>query len=89
MDLFQVLLSINDFQDDATIYVVEPWTLESASKVIQEPAEGLNQICSENQIFEYFLEVHLVKALLQNAAHQNVCLRDQCQNMIEFALRNA
>jgi hypothetical protein len=43
MDLFQVLLNIYDYQDDQTIYVIEPWLLESTAIVLKEPPEGLIQ----------------------------------------------
>jgi hypothetical protein len=35
MDLFQVLLNIYDYQDDQTIYVIEPWLLESTAIVLK------------------------------------------------------
>ncbi|WP_109440207.1 hypothetical protein [Acinetobacter haemolyticus] len=89
MDLFQVLLNINDFQDDETIYVVEPWTLESETKVLKEPDIGLIQIKSDHLIFEYFLEVFLAKEILKNLEHRNPCMRDQCQSVIEYAIHDA
>ncbi|AZN67087.1 hypothetical protein DX910_00900 [Acinetobacter haemolyticus] len=89
MDLFQVLLNINDFQADETIYVVEPWTLESETKVLKEPDIGLIQIESNHLIFEYFLEVSIVKEILKSLEHRNLCMRDQCQDIIEYAIHDA
>ncbi|MCU4379812.1 hypothetical protein [Acinetobacter haemolyticus] len=89
MDLFQVLLNINDFQDNETIYVVEPWTLESETKVLKEPDIGLIQIESNQLIFKYFLEVSIVKEIWKNLEHRNLCMHDQCQNIIEYAIHDA
>jgi len=61
MDLFQVLLNIYDYQDDQTIYVIEPGRLESTAIVLKEPPEGLIQVKHNSSIFEYFLEVFVVK----------------------------
>lgn len=88
MDLFQVLLNIHDFKDDETIYAVEPWTLESEAQVILEPAEGVIQIKSGHFVFEYFLEVNLVKNILQNNQSSNLCMREQCLHMIEYVINN-
>ena len=89
MDLFQVLLNIHDFKDDETIYAIEPWTLESEAQVILEPAEGVIHIQSGHFIFEYFLEVNLVKNILQKNQSSNLCMREQCLHVIEYALNNA
>lgn len=89
MDLFQVLLNINDFKDSETIYAVEPWTLESKAAVIQEPARVIMQFADSSAVFDYFLEIYLVKALFKNTANQNLCMREQCQRIIEYALHNA
>ena len=89
MDLFQVLLNINDFKDSETIYAVEPWTLESKAAVIQEPAKVIMQFADSSAVFDYFLEIYLVKALFKNTENQNLCMREQCQRIIEYALHNA
>ncbi|CAM4247128.1 hypothetical protein [Acinetobacter pragensis] len=89
MDLFQILLNINDFKDSETIYAVEPWTLESKAAVIQEPAKVIMQFADSSAVFDYFLEIYLVKALFKNTENQNLCMREQCQRIIEYALHNA
>lgn len=89
MDLFQILLNIHDYQDDQTIYVIEPWLLESQALVLTEPHDGLIQVRYNNSIFEYFLEVLLVKELLADLESQNLCIRDQCQRIIEYAIYDA
>ncbi|WP_336944163.1 hypothetical protein [Acinetobacter modestus] len=89
MDLFQVLLNIYDYQDDQTIYVIEPWLLESTAIVLKEPPEGLIQVKHNNSVFEYFLEVFVVKEILKNLEQQNLCLRDQCLHIIEYAIYDA
>lgn len=89
MNLFQVLLNIHDYKDDETVYVVEPWSLESETKVITEPYHGLIQVQHDQLIFEYFLEVALIKTIFATLESHNVCIQEQCQRIIEYAIKNA
>jgi len=86
MDLFQVLLNLDQFSEEDTLYVQLPWTLESEVQVIFSPEEERKIIKTDNQLFEYFLDVSKVDALLVQLSHHNLCLRDQCQHIIEFAI---
>lgn len=89
MNLFQILLNLDDFPNHHTIYAMEPWTLESEAQVVLEPAEGLIQISDESKIFEYFLEIASAKALLLQLESQNLCIQVQCQRIIEYAIANS
>jgi len=86
MDLFHVLLNIDQFSEENTLYVQLPWTLESETQVIFSPDEERKIIKIDDQLFEYFLDVSQVDALFVQLAHHHLCLRDQCQHMIEFAI---
>lgn len=54
MHLFQILVNIYDYADDQTIYVIEPWLLESIDLVVKEPNEGLIQIKHDNKVLNIF-----------------------------------
>ncbi len=88
MDLFHILLNIHLFNANEIIYAAEPWTPESEAQVILEPAEGILRIVSDDLIFEYFLDIASARKLLHNSQHSNLCMRDQCLHIIEYALRN-
>ncbi|OTG80535.1 hypothetical protein B9T33_08890 [Acinetobacter sp. ANC 5054] len=89
MNLFQILLNLDDFPNHYTIYAMEPWTLESEAQVVLEPSEGLIQLAYNNEIFEYFLEITSAKALLLQLGSQNLCTQVQCQRVIEYAIANS
>ena len=85
MDLFQVLLNIHRYSDDEMIYAVPPWTLESDAKVFKKTDEKRLSIHTDHSTFQYFLEVFIVKEILEEL-HQNLCDRDQCQHVIEYVI---
>ena len=89
MNVFQVLLNLNDFSDQHTIYAVEPWSLDSEAQVVIEPAEGLIQIQQQSQFFEYFIEIATAKMLLQQLESQNLCTQVQYQRIIDYVMDNA
>lgn len=84
MDLFYVLINIQDFSEDATIYAEKPWCLESNAKVLTV----LEVELLKNENLEYFLEVGHVDELLIAYASYNACLREQCWKIIEYAQQN-
>lgn len=89
MDLFHVLLNIDQFSEEDTIYVQCPWALESEAQVNQVIChldDHAKTITINHQVFEYFLDVSIVDELMTQFAHQSLCLRDQCQHIIEFAM---
>lgn len=85
MDLFNVLLNIHQFSEEDTIYVEHPWTLESKAQVISS-ADDAKIINIENKVFMYFLDVSTVDELLAQFVNQNLCDRDRCQRIVEFAM---
>ncbi|OTG64826.1 hypothetical protein [Acinetobacter silvestris] len=84
MDLFHVLLNIHEFANEQSIYVEQPWTLESTVMLCTNNTEIKLNV--NNIIFEYFLEVVTVKALLTDLGIHHLCIRDCCQQIIEYAL---
>lgn len=86
MDLFSVLLDIQNYAEDCVVYVARPWTLESETRVLPYSAHILKYINTADQTFEYFLEISVIDELCFQFSHQNLCLREQCQNILEYAI---
>ncbi|NNH35459.1 hypothetical protein HLH12_07845 [Acinetobacter sp. NIPH 2377] len=85
MDLFHVLVNIQQFSEHDSIYVERPWTLESEAQVLSS-SEDAKIISIENKVFEYFLDISIVDELLAQCSNQNLCIRDTSQRIIEFAI---
>ena len=85
MDLFHVLVNIQQFSEHDSIYVERPWTLESEARVLSS-SEDAKMISIENKVFEYFLDISIVDELLAQCKNQNLCIRDTSQRIVEFAI---
>lgn len=85
MDLFHVLVNIQQFSEHDSIYVERPWTLESEAQVLSS-SEDAKIISIENKVFEYFLDISIVDELLAQCKNQNLCIRDTSQRIVEFAI---
>lgn len=85
MDLFHVLVNVQQFSEHDSIYVELPWTLESEARVLSS-SEDTKMISIENKVFEYFLDISIVDELLAECSNQNLCIRDTSQRIVEFAI---
>lgn len=86
MDLFHVLVNIQQFSEHDTLYVERPWTLESEAQVLNIKGHPTPTIHIENKVYAYFLDIDLVDELWTQFESQNLCLRTICQRIVEFAL---
>ncbi len=84
MDLFTVLLNINEHSNTDILYVEQPWTLES--NVVLTTKENTQPITCNNTKYEYFLEIFIIKMLFKDYETQNACLQDQCLKILEYAI---
>lgn len=85
MDLFHILVNIQQFSEHDSIYVERPWTLESEAQVLSS-SQDAKIISIENKVFEYFLDISIVDELLAQCSNQNLCIRDTSQRIVEFAI---
>jgi len=74
------------FDDDATIYAVEPWSRDSEAAVALESPEGGLSSIAANRGMRYFLEVFIAKELL-NGLEKNSArsAEDRCERLIQYA----
>lgn len=87
MDLFYILLNLNEFPADHLIYAELPWTLESKAISIDKNSKPELNLNINNIEYSYFLEIAMARKLLQVYSTNNVCLADTCQRVIEYILR--
>ncbi|WP_347453601.1 hypothetical protein [Acinetobacter thermotolerans] len=87
MNLFYLLLNLNEFPDDHLIYAEIPWTLESKAISIEKNSNSTLSLNIDNIEYHYFLNIALAKKLLQIYSTNNVCLAETCQKVIEYALQ--
>ncbi|WKT72682.1 hypothetical protein [Acinetobacter variabilis] len=87
MDLFYILLNLNEFPADHLIYVELPWTLESKAISIDKNSKPELNLNINNIEYSYFLEIAMARKLLQVYSTSNVCLAATCQRIIEYVLR--
>ncbi|MGN9713739.1 hypothetical protein ACG9WQ_010150 [Acinetobacter variabilis] len=87
MDLFYILLNLNEFPANYLIYAELPWTLESKATSIDKNSKPELNLNINNIEYSYFLDVAMARKLLQVYSTNNVCLADTCQRVIEYVLR--
>lgn len=87
MDLFYILLNLNEFPADHLIYAELPWTLESKAISIDKNSKPELNLNINNIEYSYFLEIEMARKLLQVYSTSNVCLAATCQRIIEYVLR--
>lgn len=85
MTLFMVLLNLNQFPEQDSLYVQRPWTLESET-LVQSP-NSIYCIMQEKNRYCYFLPIATIQQYFKYIEPKNLCLQDSCQRIIEFALQ--
>lgn len=87
MNLFYLLLNLNEFPATHLIYAERPWTLESKAISIEKNSKPVLSLNIDNIEYQYFLEVAMTRKLLNIYSTNNLCLADTCQRIIEYALK--
>lgn len=82
MNLFTTLLNISNLQDDQVLFVEQPWTPESEVELrTTTPIQN-----NDRKNFKYFIKISELKLLILRFEMRNLCLRDSCYLVIEYAL---
>lgn len=87
MDLFYILLNHQDFPAQQLIYAETPWTLQSRVIMLDPISSPLPILHREHTEYRFFLELASVARIMQLYSARNLCLADQCQSIIELALK--
>lgn len=85
MTLFMVLLNLDQFPAQHSLYVLRPWTLESETLVQSHSSN--NDIRQDEDQYCYFLPISTIKQYFKYLEAKNLCLQDNCQRIIELALQ--
>lgn len=92
MRLIDVINSLDIFEEDKTIYAVEPWNTDSKAIVAIEQDDGSLPGEVRSMGMSYFLEVFLAKEFLEgwiaSQAHQ-VTIEEKCARLISYAINDA
>lgn len=83
MKLYEIIKNIDSYNIEDTIYAEEPWNLYSSSLVINEDEQGAQMNSSK----KYFLEVFLVKELLEDLSSE-LSLEEKCNRIIYYAIND-
>ncbi|MDC5297563.1 hypothetical protein OHW83_06775 [Acinetobacter baumannii] len=93
MNLLNIISNIKNFSDEYTIYAESPWTTLSDAIVVEEPEDGAMKISDSDKVYEYFLEIFIVKDLLsdlsQISSFNKLTVEDQVNRIIEYAINDA
>lgn len=87
MNLFYLLLNLDEFPPNHLLYAELPWTLESKAISIEKNSKPVLSLHFDNIEYQYFLEVAMTRKLLNMYSTNNLCLADTCQRVIEYALK--
>ena len=91
MTLLEVVRDLQAVAMDATIYLVKPWTADSAAIVEAEPGGGLPTGAMRGGA-AYFLEVSVAQEFLEDwtrAQGRMVPLKERCERLIQYAIADA
>ncbi|MDX5630936.1 MULTISPECIES: hypothetical protein [unclassified Brenneria] len=92
MTLNDIINQIDSFDDDDTIYVVQPWKPDSKAVVATEPNDGGLPDEAVKVNADYFLEIFLTKEFLEgwlSNLDQEPSSKDQCLRLIQYAENDA
>ena len=91
MTLLEVVQTLHQFNEDDTIYAVEPWACESAALVAEEPEEGGLPPRAKELGMSYFIEISFAIDFLEGwLSHQTEPMsgRAKCERLIEYAIHD-
>lgn len=82
MDLFTILLNIDNLQNDQILFVEQPWIPESEVELrTTTPIQN-----NDRKNFKYFIKISELRLLMLRFEVRNLCLRDSCYLVIEHVL---
>jgi len=87
-----VIDNLESLDPDATIYVAEPWKVESLALVEFEPAAGGLPEAAVRENLKYFLEVFVARDFLadwQMSLSQQPTAEERCERLIHYAVNDA
>jgi hypothetical protein len=89
MNLEQIIVGLHELSDDACIFARKPW-LPSTEATVAPLAENFEVPASmSSRGFEYFLEVHVAKEVLEVLDNRRSCKDAELKLLIFYAENDA
>ena len=92
MTLYDIIIQLDSFDDESTIYVKHPWEPESEAVVAIESDDGSAPTEAEKINAKYFLEIFLVREFLEgwlSNSNDHPTELDKCLRLISYAENDA
>lgn len=92
MTLLDVVRDLNKFDQESTIYAMEPWTVDSKVMLIREDESETALRELKKQGFKYFLEVFLAHDFIEDweiGLLKPPTLQEKCLRLIQYAVKDA
>lgn len=92
MTLYDIIIQLDSFDDESTIYVKHPWEPESEAVVAIESDDGSAPTEAEKINAQYFLEIFLVREFLEgwlSNSNDHPTELDKCLRLISYAENDA
>ena len=92
MTLYDIIIQLDSFNDESTIYVKHPWTPESEAVVAMESDDGSAPTEAGKINAQYFLEIFLVREFLErwlSNSNDHPTELAKCLRLISYAENDA
>lgn len=92
MTLLQVVLGLDSFDKEHTIYAAEPWTANSEAIVEMGPESGRGVPPAAQKLgLQYFIEVDIAQEFLEGwmRTRTQPTSIEQCDRLIQYAMNDA
>jgi len=87
MKLLNVVATLDQFDPEATIYAVEPWTSASQAILVSPGPDSSEPIERNGTIYSYFLEVFIAREFLEGFGVND--FKIACDRLIQYAVNDA
>ena|SRR3972149_5199414 len=90
--LLEAIRALDSFDEESTIYALEPWTENSKVVVAPEPDSGGLPVSDQEFGMKYFLEVFIARQFLEGWVGNldaEPTLQEKCARLIQYAITDA
>jgi hypothetical protein len=90
MQLLELLKQAEEWDnEEATIYVVEPWSYSAESIIVSPAPDTIEPIEYNGQQYQYFLETSIARDFIEDYAAsdegRNTSAKQRCERLIYYA----
>ncbi|WP_149340237.1 hypothetical protein [Neorhizobium sp. P12A] len=89
MTLRELLCRRREWSEENTIFVVEPWSEDSAAFLSNEATETTDPIIQSGKCYAYFLEGFIARDFLDDLGAPDDVGEAACERLIRYAIDDA